>query len=1650
MANLNLNDWITVNGFMEPEYRALVVEIALEQRDQASVELRKKVNVALSSIIVPGFRSFQKVPVKVAIPYVVKEFQKRSEVTLVILSLWSEAQNKIITELRSLATKNGLFLKTPWTWKEATQGFYNFDDVPEFHSLVEKLIDVKEKPETDHYLLAELWLSGSLTEEVQLDIDTLEENVSLLDNSATEVELSSKREQENVTLDSEEVIEQQDWTDQLTPTINDPSESCQAQDDEWDELSVNSLIDTGSQILTLIRDTQSKVKNISESLIACVEELDISKIDSFFEDLKLVIPDWKRNYFKLESFENYCYYRLEKELALRPDIDSFKLKEKPKLEELVQGFNVILSYECKKQSLILKADQLRHEILTSERIISEWSDELVSIERKNNTTPLEFESADLTVNQLREMEVQLSNHLSSLSTKRLELHSTTVNLIKKHLAKLLEMYPVPSELLVDDMSLDQIEKIDFTFWDGIKIRKLEQVLQTQLNKNILKNQSNKIVEIASSLNKKWNQQDFYELLKSLAQNNRDVEVLFMLLATALGRENCESLTIPSEIYASILRSVSELAEYDKSYELMGRVLPILLSAYLLDEDEKIYELCFAGLSLHFLGILQEKDGLLWQISAEWPVRSMVGWSKLWQSTLLGETCPIYSDDFLNDLRKKLDHAKSNLKKVLTKDGAHYYKLSSFKSHRHMTMMDHILQSMSEKQVEIDKIEEYLEKTDLERLPGLMPEISRKIREEIQEQFTETKRIEMYEDGVREENINDTNPFFKKTSLGVLNNCADNLIEYSQTLLDYWNLISQRSNGVESNHLRKDLEMIPNLSDEGKRAAINVLQAATTDKPCDIQLYDIEDLNQRFSLGLLAKSELVLYIPGVFGHIIETKLDWSEIFPHLLHDLSTSQEPSEIASYLLEHSAPNHVLGIVQHIPLELQNRAQALKSELERQCDRLFLDVLQNGGHTDDLSKAKELGRWGWLITELNLRAKILHTKAENERIELESQILHYRKAISVLDDEIFKIKTEIPVDVYALLQEGLAIARKSTETPKLFNAMDEFLKEVNYRIDHESWSLTALRQAVERLEKQRAGAFDNPSKALSAESLLTHFERNDLIPLGLSTDKITPSEIDTRINILKNWINIKNINTIKGKDLTQSELNSLQGLYSSFARMVSMTHFVTENNKSLDKVDPIMYQYWEMRFPRTNALDNQYIFMTLPGDPPTNSNLRFIESFVDEKQYLEYYFILLFVPGCTENTTNRLKQKGLVIIDEKRLIEMLIAEANTNNPIGVLRPLVLNAIQANADIFITNQAVNARTSIFLGRDSLVDRISNGGDNYAIYGGRRIGKSSVMKAIEQRLQKRGYRIISLSLEGEKEFGDTYISNRLMQLLTPDSKNSLKEAIVSLMDLDPELKLAFSIDEIDRYIQTNSERQTLIETLRTCSDTYGNRFRVIIAGFMGLYDCLHGRGPYSTNSDPWMRMFTDNHELENLSPANAETIVREGFVSILGWKFENQAIPQRIVERTGGHPAFVQAFCLKLLERIRLRGDQTILLCDVEAVFDDPDPIYSFMSYVRQTFGLNLDPVSNYLILWLSLEDSDKKGFTMDNIRNIANQSSVEIPDDCLMRSLELLKVTSVIRERMTDVFDFTVPDYPMILNKLGTTSHMDELEKRLKTTFTKS
>jgi hypothetical protein len=270
------------------------------------------------------------------------------------------------------------------------------------------------------------------------------------------------------------------------------------------------------------------------------------------------------------------------------------------------------------------------------------------------------------------------------------------------------------------------------------------------------------------------------------------------------------------------------------------------------------------------------------------------------------------------------------------------------------------------------------------------------------------------------------------------------------------------------------------------------------------------------------------------------------------------------------------------------------------------------------------------------------------------------------------------------------------------------------------------------------------------------------------------------------------------------------------------------------------------------------------------------------------------------------------------------------------------------------------------------------------------------------------------------------------------------ALQDRLDSDPDDSLVLLLDEADRYISENPSRHLLIEALRSLSQKYRERFRVVVAGFMDLYDCLKGRGPYSPTSDPWQRMFDDIGPLGNLRAESAESIVQRGFREILGWRFENQAIPQYIVERTGGHPAFVQGFCLKLRQCVAARGDRIIRLKDVEAVFADQDPDGSFMAYVGKTLGQNLDAIGRFVILYLADTSNKTDTFTRDQVNQIAGLCRWPIPDGLLSRSLEQLCVTSVVKERSKGVYEFTVSDYPRILSRLGKTGQWDQCEEEVR------
>jgi hypothetical protein len=163
MTEKNVLAWVEVNEMMNDEYRKVVVADALGHLPKASAELNKfALDILKKTIHVNGFRSYQSIPPQMARIQVAKEFKVNDLLATAVICLWAEKQHEIIESLAQAAREANIPVKETWSWQEAQDGFVQGEDTPELDKLASELAAQKEKPESDHYILAALWLSNSL------------------------------------------------------------------------------------------------------------------------------------------------------------------------------------------------------------------------------------------------------------------------------------------------------------------------------------------------------------------------------------------------------------------------------------------------------------------------------------------------------------------------------------------------------------------------------------------------------------------------------------------------------------------------------------------------------------------------------------------------------------------------------------------------------------------------------------------------------------------------------------------------------------------------------------------------------------------------------------------------------------------------------------------------------------------------------------------------------------------------------------------------------------------------------------------------------------------------------------------------------------------------------------------------------------------------------------------------------------------------------------------------------------------------------------------------------------------------------------------------------------------------------------------------
>lgn len=315
---------------------------------------------------------------------------------------------------------------------------------------------------------------------------------------------------------------------------------------------------------------------------------------------------------------------------------------------------------------------------------------------------------------------------------------------------------------------------------------------------------------------------------------------------------------------------------------------------------------------------------------------------------------------------------------------------------------------------------------------------------------------------------------------------------------------------------------------------------------------------------------------------------------------------------------------------------------------------------------------------------------------------------------------------------------------------------------------------------------------------------------------------------------------------------------------------------------------------------------------------------------------------------------------------------------------------------------------MFFGRRTELQRINEIKSSGILFGGRRLGKSSLLSQIETEMRgKSGNTAIYISmdtidLENHVASAWSFVYKHLVERSVIMSSPSLKmhKAVDIQMWIEKELaakkelrQLFLLIDEADRLmgreLKLNSGEVGFVRGMQQMIDNmrHSMQVRYVIAG-------LHNTA----------RMASDENSVFGkvdaiaLEPFNTQDDIRRGIrlitkpLAAMGYLFkaDGQDLPLRILSVCNFYPAFIQLYCRELVTRLQNKQQSKkppiyIEARDLDAVENDS----SLLTTLRTKFGYNLDLDKRYRAIALILADiyytevgtGNNNGLTTSDIRD---------------------------------------------------------------------
>ena len=331
----------------------------------------------------------------------------------------------------------------------------------------------------------------------------------------------------------------------------------------------------------------------------------------------------------------------------------------------------------------------------------------------------------------------------------------------------------------------------------------------------------------------------------------------------------------------------------------------------------------------------------------------------------------------------------------------------------------------------------------------------------------------------------------------------------------------------------------------------------------------------------------------------------------------------------------------------------------------------------------------------------------------------------------------------------------------------------------------------------------------------------------------------------------------------------------------------------------------------------------------------------------------------------------------------------------------------------------------FFGRKGEINKIlNNPKENYLIVGIRRVGKTSLLKELERRMneidrpgrdQIRRLYVDCSVFESEEDFLSSityHLDKSELKMLM--GRASQSQRYKSLM-FERFCKLhggmiTFLIDEVDRMLVRLKDPDAFFSTLRAASTAEHARF--ILAGFrQPMRDVF--------NQKKSLHHMVDTMNLGKLKYDDVSMMVMQPMEKLRITIRGRESVINRIYRETAGLPNYVQFYCSTLLSQLDARRDNVLSEEDLAAVYED----HEFRSFILETFMTNTEPVEQAMVFAMIQEGGqgvNQRSYSMKTINGFLKKHKLDLTLEQLDSTLNNLEVAGVIDQVGQD-YEFSIP-----------------------------